>query len=132
MRVTLSAIPSERKTKDPRAVAFGRKLRAEMLKAGNVSSRELGRRLATDQLNATAARRTVMRYLSGDVLPSLERRVELADALGCRRESLELDEDEEDDLYAVLVSAMRSIARLEAKHAIEHEVERRLRARGAR
>lgn len=88
----------------------------------NVSSRELGRRLASaGTLNAQDARRTVMRYLSGDVLPSADRRGELADALGVGRERLAGDEDEEDsDLFLVLYQALRDIAR----HEIRRELER--------
>lgn len=87
-----------------------------------VSSRELGRRLANGSLTAQAARRTVMKYLRGEVLPSPERQAQLADALGVERERLSLDEDEEEaDLFAVLYTAVVSIAR----HEIRREFERR-------
>ncbi len=80
----------------------------------NVSSRELGRRIANGNLSATAARRTVMKYLAGNVLPSLERQAELADALGIERERLSLDEDdEESDLFLALYTSLRAIARHE-------------------
>lgn len=112
------------KTINPRAVAFGRQLRAEMLDQ-NVSSRELGRRLAkSGTITAPAARRSVMKYLAGDVLPSPERRDELADALGVGRERLELDEDEESDLFMTLYSALQAIAR----HEIRRELDRAARA----
>lgn len=105
---------------NPRAVTFGRQLRAVMLEQ-NVSSRELGRRLAHDGLTSVAARRTVMKYLAGSVLPSEERRDELADALGVDRERLNVDEDdEESDLFRVLYQSLRAIAR----HEIQRELER--------
>ena len=103
---------------NPRAIAFGRQLR-EVMAEREVSSRELGRRLASDSLTPPAARRQVMKYLSGRVLPSDERRGDLADALGVERDRLAVDEDdEESDLFVGLYMAVRAIARHEAERAI--------------
>lgn len=111
--------PTSTSPSNPRAIAFGRQLRAAMLKQ-NVSSRELGRRLASESLTAPAARRSVMKYLRGDVLPSPDRRGEIADALGVERDELSVDEDdEESDLFTALYTALRDIARHEVRVALE-------------
>lgn len=106
---------------NPRAIAFGRQLRAAMLDK-DVSSRELGRRLASQNVTAPAARRQVMKYLSGSVLPSAERRAALADALGVEHERLAVDEDdEESDLFLTLYTALQAIARHEIRRELARE-----------
>lgn len=85
-----------------------------------VSSRELGRRLANHNVTSQGARRLVMKYLAGQVLPTLERRNQLAEALGVEGERLAVNEDdEESDLFLTLYSALQAIARHEVKRELE-------------
>lgn len=118
----MAAIDSKQTNR--RAVAFGRQLRAVMLEK-NVSSRELGRRVAriNRKLAPPTARRAIMKYLAGEVLPAEERRAELMEALDVGSDRLTVDEDdEESDLFLVLFESLRAIAR----HEIRREIERRV------
>lgn len=111
------------KTKDARALAFGRRLRVVMNER-DVSTRELGRRLSvrSGRITPLAARRTVMKYLAGDVLPSAERRGELAAVLGVESERMSLDEDDEE---ADLVMALQQILSTTVRRLVRVELERR-------
>lgn len=58
-----------------------------------------------------SARRSLIRYLQGDVLPEPHTVAELADAIGVDREALTADEEEESDPMVVLMHAVRLLVR---------------------
>jgi len=60
---------------------FGEILRAE-LDAQGVSIRELARRLTSDEAKLENTRRSLMRYIQGEVAPGLEHREAIASVLG--------------------------------------------------
>lgn len=60
---------------------FGELLRAELDTQG-VSIRELARRLTPDGGNLENTRRSLMRYIQGEVTPGVEHRDEIALAIG--------------------------------------------------
>lgn len=63
-----------------RRTLFGEILRAELDGQG-VSIRELARRLAGDEGNLESVRRSLMRYVQGEVTPGVEQRQAIAEAL---------------------------------------------------
>jgi transcriptional regulator with XRE-family HTH domain len=61
--------------------AFGDLLRSE-LDAQGVSIRELARRLSGEESRVENVRRSLMRYVQGEVMPGVDAREAIADALG--------------------------------------------------
>jgi transcriptional regulator with XRE-family HTH domain len=93
------------------AVRYGLRLRA-VLAETNTTIYRLSRKINPQA--PESARSSIQRYLRGAVLPSLDKRNELADALG-RDElrSVPDPDDEEEDPVAALMQSLRRVVQAE-------------------
>lgn len=98
---------------------FGDKLRAE-LDRQHLSVRKLARIMAPD--HPEPMRRNLARWIGGYNKPSRIHRVMVAEALGVPVETFDED-DEEDDIVASLVKAIRRVVRDELDSREKREVE---------
>lgn len=105
-RVTLSVAPTR-----PRS-PFGDRLRAQ-LDQRNVSIRALSRRMNPG--NPEVAKRSLLRWISGRVVPSPVSVATIADALGCEMADLSDDDEEADQEMRILGEMfLELLARVEA------------------